>query len=316
MSARFALEHDLWQQLKADELVGCRVLLAVSGGADSMALARAWSAVRPAHEIEWVHVHHGDGGNLVFRDEAEVFVRQQAQLMGVAVEVVRGSPRNQSEDELRRVRREAWQGLLKERKPGTLLVTAHHQQDLLETRMIRLLRGTGPQGFVSFGRRHGVLYRPFLRKNPTELRSYLQGRGQVWLEDPSNRHPGPLRNWIRHHWLPDLERKSPGAVRAMARSLDLLAEALPVQAEEVVAGASEGKPLQIPRLEYLGLVEKERRQRVVQCYRALGSRAISSQQIEEVKRHLDSSRKGHTFQVGEVLWSVNAQRIQAVRSKA
>lgn len=308
MSARHALEHELWRSLKSEGLVGRPVLLSVSGGADSMALATAWGALRPAAEIEWLHVHHGAGANALFRDEAEAYVRQEARRRGVRLTVHRASPRSSSEAALRDARRDVWRAALSARDPRTLVVTAHHASDLLETRLIRLLRGTGAAGFVSFGPRRGRLFRPFLRSNPAQLRRYLQEVGVSWVEDPSNASSDPLRNWVRGVWLPQLEAKRPGAIAAFARSLDLLAEALVVETDiprqSVVTWA---------RPEYAAGSEPQRRRRVVQAYRALGARPASRAQIDEVKRHLDSSRKGHTFIVGEVLWTVNAQQILAVR---
>lgn len=297
--------------LKGEGLVGRPVLLAISGGADSMALAAAWGAIRPAAEIEWIHVHHGEGENLAFRDRAEVFVREQAELQGHRLSVHRVRASSSSEASLREARRGAWREALRERDPRTLLVTAHHAGDLLETRLIRLLRGTGAEGFASFGVRHGRLFRPFLRSNPEGLRRYLQEKSLPWIEDPSNASTDPLRNWLRAVWLPLLEGKRPGSRATLARSLDLLAEAL------VLENVSRGSQDQLvwSRREYGGESEPRRRRRVVQAYRALGVAPASRAQIDEVKRHLDSSRKGHTFQVGEVLWTVNAQQILAVRRR-
>lgn len=310
MSARWALEHALWRRLKADGMVGVPAVISVSGGADSLALAAAWSAVRPKDEVLWLHIHHGSGATSTFRDEAEALVRSQAAALGVRCQVERVSPVHETEDAWRQARREVWQQVLEQLGREAWLVTAHHAEDLLETRLLQLIRGAGVRGLTGFQRCRGRLYRPFLDVDPQELRVYLRQRGIDWIEDPGNKDPRHLRNWLRHRWLPALEERKAGGVASLARSLENLSEALRGQ-----EGPLAGSP-PILTHEYLGLGGRERRRWIMEKFASLGATSVSRSQIEEVQRRLDSSRKDHSFIVADVHWSVNAQQILAVRRSA
>src|SRR5262249_291317 len=95
-------------------------------------------------------------------------------------------------------------------------------QDLFETRLIRLVRGTGLNGLPSMRTISGVKFRPLLGLWPEEMLGYAKQNDIRYLDDPSNLDFKYLRNWVRHQWLKELEQKRPGAVRAFARSLELI----------------------------------------------------------------------------------------------
>ncbi|MBK7892576.1 MAG: hypothetical protein IPJ84_17520 [Bdellovibrionales bacterium] len=121
------------------------IWLALSGGFDSWVLLNVMVAVasRWAVKLKVVHVHHGfvdDSEQLKFRDRAEALVRDWARVFSLEVKIVRGESASQSEAALRELRRKAFTEL------DGPVVTAHHFDDVFETRLIRLLRGTGGRG--------------------------------------------------------------------------------------------------------------------------------------------------------------------------
>lgn len=304
MRARRDLEHELWKFLKREELSDARFLVACSGGADSLALALAFSRVVPPDRLRLLHVHHG--GAVEHRGRAEDFVRGFAAERGLDLRTHRAEAAGSSEDSLRQAR---WKFFEQERLswPNSWIVTGHHAEDLLETRLIRLIRGTGVRGLPAILPRGKKTLRPFLHVGPMRLKAYLSEENQEWTEDPSNRDPRHLRNWLRHAWLPQLEARRPGSVKALARSMELLVEALPRETTEIAIGSS------LPQSAYLLASPSEKRRWLAQLLVQAGMENFSFSQVEEIRKRLDKSRKGHSFRVAGCLWTINAQQIEARR---
>lgn len=282
--------------------------VAVSGGADSVALLAVLKDLKSSLDLnlEVLHVHHGPGENEKYRDRAEKFVRRLAKLWNLPFHTVKSSEVLQSEQALRNFRREAFLTWVKDLQLDWV-ATGHHNQDLLETRILRLLRGTGVRGFSAIQSRQPPWLRPFLHLSPQVLRSDLIERKQKWLEDESNLDPRFLRNWIRHHWLPALEKRSPGAVDRWAASLSTLAESLKAS-EKILSGLWVNQNT-LSRPLYLQLSPSQQRQALAQLFWHLKSTNYSQAQIEEVRKRLDNPRNEHSFTVSSLDWRVNAEQI-------
>jgi tRNA(Ile)-lysidine synthase len=87
------------------------------------------------------------------------------------------------------------------------IITAHHQDDLLETAIINLLRGTGRRGLTSL-RSHDRLVRPLLHVTKRDIIAYAKSRGIIWHEDETNTDTNYLRNHVRHNIMPKLNHKN------------------------------------------------------------------------------------------------------------
>lgn len=212
-----------------------RVLAAVSGGADSVAMAvllAEWLR-EPRRQLMLAHVHHGVRGSDADRDEAFVVELAKAIDVGVVtrrVEWPRDSPPVEADEALLREQRYR---LLKEMAAeagiGTIAL-AHHRDDAAETFLLMALRGSGPTGLalrraVDLRPRGGpVIVRPLLDCRRTELEEFLRGRGQEWREDKSNESRRPMRNRLRHDVLPALEVAAQEAVTGIATTVGLCAE--------------------------------------------------------------------------------------------
>jgi tRNA(Ile)-lysidine synthase len=112
---------------------------------------------------------------------------------------------------------------------GEALLTAHHQDDQLETVLLQLLRGAGVAGLAAmpalapFGR--GVLVRPLLTVPQVALADWVRAQGLTWVEDESNAQLRPDRNYLRARVLPVIRARWPAAAATVARSARHLAEA-------------------------------------------------------------------------------------------
>ena len=193
------------------------VLVAVSGGADSVALLHA--LVGLGQSVGVAHVHHGLRGSEADADRD--FVRATAARLGVgcaSASVDAREPDGQSPEARARTLRYAELERLRADGGHAWLATAHTLDDQAETLLLRALRGTGPSGLASIWpvwtqRR---LLRPLLDTRREALRAYLRTRGLAWREDTSNADLRVPRNRLRHDVLPVLEEIHPGAIRKLA----------------------------------------------------------------------------------------------------
>jgi len=208
---------------------GERVLVAVSGGGDSVALLHCL-ADSPFHlDLVVVHLNHllrGDES-----DADEHFVRSLSHGLNlpfvsraVDVRARAVSERLSLEDAGRAARYELFLSL-KDELSADLVALAHHLDDQAETVLLRLLRGSGGRGLSGIPPRdpRGVV-RPFLGVTRDEIRCYLTERGIPWREDETNADTTiSLRNRVRHHLLPILREYNPRIDRRLAVTAEILA---------------------------------------------------------------------------------------------
>lgn len=306
------LEHQVHKKILALG-EGQQFLLAVSGGLDSVALLCCFH--RLGVKFSAFHFHHGPGENQPFRDQAQSFV--QALCDRLSVPLISRSSKNilKSEAELRLERYRALREVQSEGR-FHFIVLAHHQDDLLETRLMRLLRGTGHQGLSGMEElSQQNLFRPFLDVSKVELKNYLVSLGQDHLEDPSNQEVEPLRNWLREVLLPEMEAKQAGMVGALARSLETLVQEWEASRGENAPLLQQNQDLDkdgINRLFYESLPLPQRKMLLAQYLLALKKRDFSQSQLNEVVKRLDKPEKVHSFKVAGLTWSVNAGQIKVL----
>jgi tRNA(Ile)-lysidine synthase len=193
------------------------ILLAVSGGADSVALLRGLAALKPPGEGRLIaaHINHKLRG--ADSDADQAFVEQLCRQLGLACEVATatvdptaGGHGQGIEANARRLRYAALEEMAG-RVGARFVVTAHTADDQAETILHRILRGTGLRGLggMSRSRRLGpvTLLRPLLDMRRAELAAYLGDLQQTFRTDASNRDARFTRNRIRNELLPLLTAK-------------------------------------------------------------------------------------------------------------
>lgn len=310
------LEHHLWAELKNAQWLEQPMFVGLSGGVDSVALLAALVRVKKT-KLTACYVHHGEGP--AYRDQAEVFCRQLCQQLGVTFFTRKHlGPALKNEEELRDFRRSVFAELITQiaASPDETVVTAlaHHREDLLETRLLRLLRGTGPQGLTAMSPAKDQIFRPWLSKSKADLRLYLDQRGLTSCEDPSNQELEPLRNWLRQTWLPQLEQRQTGSVQSLARSLERIVEALaPASWPESLFQNEAGHEV-LSRAVFLSLTRSEQMRALAELLQRKKQNFTHSQ-LEEVLKRLDKPEKEFIFTVGRVHWLINAQQIQVQDSR-
>ncbi|MFN9067661.1 MAG: tRNA lysidine(34) synthetase TilS, partial [Bdellovibrionales bacterium] len=230
-----------------------------------------------------------------------IFVEKLCEAQGVLCEIHKSSTGLLGEAEARDFRR----SVLFARAKNSWILMAHHRDDLLETRLMRLIRGTGPQGLKSMQIKKGVLIRPFLETSAQELKHYLKTKNKDWLEDPSNQDSRYLRNWLRNHWIPALEARQPGAAKRLSLSLESLS-----QNKSPWFAASIKRDGHIKLEVYWTLSESEQIQALALLLKSNSSRSFSLSQLKEVQRRiLQLKSRESQFQIAQVLWCINAEQI-------
>ncbi len=202
---------------------GDRVLVAVSGGADSVALLSALHELRDALGIEVVaaHLDHGLRGAESVADRA--FVERLTADLGVPLrcEEARVSHAN-LEAEARRARY-AFLERAASSFAASKIATAHTQDDQAETVLARVLKGSGRRGLLGIPPRRGRIIRPLILCDRVQVRSFLVERDLEWRRDRSNFDLGRERARLRAGFLPALAREfNPRLTSALARLADVL----------------------------------------------------------------------------------------------
>jgi len=208
---------------------GDGVAVAVSGGADSLALLHALRALAGPRGW-WLAVVTVDHGLRPGSAADAAFVADHAKTLGLPAQV-----RTLAPADLDQHRKAGPEGAARAARYGALwpaadelgcrwLATGHTLDDQAETVLLQLLRGAGPDGLAGMTVRGGRLLRPLLGAHRAETRACCAAIGLEWREDPTNAGDGPLRNRVRQRLLPLLEELRPGATRALARTAALAAD--------------------------------------------------------------------------------------------
>jgi len=225
MRSAHSLENRVLETIRRGRMLapGDRAGVAVSGGADSVALLRMLEGLRDRLGITLLVVHFNHKLRGAESDMDARFVEDLACAGGLryigACEDVAAEAAAQKwnlEDAARRLRYAFFERVVTEGR-ATRVVVAHTADDQAETVLAHILRGSGPAGLAGIYPAVGSVVRPLLGERRKDLREYLRGLGQNWREDSTNRDLTKQRARIREQLLPLLERHfSPRAVDRLA----------------------------------------------------------------------------------------------------
>lgn len=276
-----------------------RLLIACSAGLDSMALLHAAAALRRARpgstgwQVRALHVHHH---LQPAADAAAALCRSECRRLGVPLRTVHLELRDlrgrSVEAAAREARYAAAQALLRR---GEALLTAHHDDDQLETLLLQLMRGAGAAGLagmperVRFGR--GWHARPLLGLTREDLERWARAQGLRWVDDVSNADPRFDRNYLRLEILPRLRARWPAAARVAARSARHLAEAHELLGELALRDLESigvGEAISIDALARLSVPRQRNALRTWLAVR--GARAPDTRRLERIRVELPRAR--------------------------
>ena len=210
---------------KDEYLVGKKIVVALSGGIDSVVLLHFLNKHYPGH-IRAVYINH----NLSkFSQEWSTFCAALCNADKIEYKDININLENSSNIE-ENARKKRYLSLTSELRVGEILCTAHHQEDQAETFLLQLFRGSGVTGLASMPKIKSIddseLYRPFLNISKQKIIDYASKNHLKWIEDDSNLDTNFKRNLLRIEFLPKLSSAFNGLIKNISRSASHQAEAL------------------------------------------------------------------------------------------
>lgn len=225
-SARLCLNIEKEFRRRFVAPAGSRLLLAVSGGADSIAMAGIFLALAPRLQVSLsvAHVNHGLRSEALLDADlvAQFCSREGLEFALLAADV--GKHASIHGLGIEEAGREIRYQLLEQQRlkcSADYILVAHHGGDLAEDILMRLARGAGWPGLGGMHWQNGRVLRPLLHADPDELRAFATACGYRWREDQSNRSLAFQRNRFRHVVLPLLRCENPAIDTGLTRLHEL-----------------------------------------------------------------------------------------------
>lgn len=204
-----------------------KILVTLSGGADSVALLRLLLAM--GYICEAAHCNFHLRGDESVRDE--MFVRELCLQLEVPLHVQHFQTTEEAEkrhisiEMAARELRYAWFEQLRLQQGANVIAVAHHKDDSVETLLLNLIRGTGINGLLGIRPKNGNIVRPLLCLDRKEITEYLQEIGQSYVTDSTNLQDEYTRNKIRLNLLPLMQEINPSIKESLLRTAEHLNDA-------------------------------------------------------------------------------------------
>ncbi|MDW7694304.1 tRNA lysidine(34) synthetase TilS [Flammeovirgaceae bacterium SG7u.111] len=278
--------------IQKENLVGRneKILLAVSGGIDSMVMLDLFE--KSGHDFGIAHMNFGLRGEV--SDEDELFVQTVSQrcrkvffTKKVATESY-AKEKGISTQMAARELRYAWFDGLMEQEGYDLLATAHHLNDSVETVLLNLGRGTGIAGMKGILPQKGKTIRPLLFATRMQIEGYAKENNITWREDASNASIKYDRNLVRHKVVPVMRQLNPSFEQVMGENIEklrgvesLFGEYVELLREKLVSTENDMENLSIELL----LAQKEPK---VLLYYLLKEKGFNFRQMDDVFEALES----------------------------
>lgn len=270
------------------------ILMAVSGGRDSMVLADL--LLKSGINIGVAHCNFGLRGDE--SDGDEVLVKAWCELKRVAFHNIKfdtkreAAERKTGTQETARDLRYEWFEQVRSEFKYAKIATAHHANDNVETLLINLFKGTGISGLHGILPQNGAIIRPLLFASREDITQYAFENSLLWRDDASNNTDDYLRNDVRHNLVPVIERLFPNAVDRVNESINRFAEAeilynKAIEQERRKLIEKRGNDYYIPILKL-----KKHEPLATLCYELFQPFGFNSKQVPHIINLLDSET-GH-----------------------
>lgn len=270
-----------------------KVLLAVSGGIDSMVMLHLFAQAGISAGIAHCNFQlRGEDSN-----GDEELVLSVAKKQGLDIHTIRfdtkeyASKNGISIQMAARELRYNWFEQIREEHGYTLIATAHHSDDVVETFLLNLLRKTGISGLHGIRPKSGFLIRPMLFTSKKEIARYAKEHAIAYRDDVTNADDHYLRNFIRLHIVPDFQQLNPSFNTTLLNSIDIIARQEALYKEYVhnaiqsitkdISGGFSIEILSLKKLSYLD----------IHLFELLHPLGFSEEQIQNMIACLDSTEE-------------------------
>ena len=293
---RFIREHCLLEQ-------GDKVLVAISGGADSVALLLVLHGL--GYNCEAIHCNFHLRSDESNRDEQ--FTRELCERLGVTLYIAHFDTRAYAQEKsisIEMAAREQRYATFEERRIATgakAVAVAHHRDDSAETMLLNLTRGTGIKGLRGIQPKNGHIIRPLLCVGRDEIIEYLNWRGEGYVTDSTNLASDYTRNKIRLEIIPKLAEINPSILATLATTAQRISDAEKIYGmaiKEAVERVRQGDAISIAKL-------AEELAPATVLHEILSPLGFNSAQIEDItaSMHCEGSKQFHAAE-----WSVIKER--------
>ena len=263
---------------------------AVSGGVDSMVLLDVLCR-QPGVRIIVAHYDHG-----IRPDSAEDrrLVQATAARYGLPFEYEEGKLGPGASEETARDARYRFLEKVRAKYDARAIITAHHQDDMLETAILNVLRGTGRKGLVALTS-SPLLARPLLRHTKADVHAYAEARQITWREDSTNADDRYLRNYVRHHIVPRLEPAARNKLLAIIERTRATGAELDAELQTILRAQAAGNTLD--KRAFAMLPHDAAKELLASWLRAQDMAGFDARTLERVTVAAKTQRPGGTIDV-------------------
>lgn len=267
-----------------------RYVLAVSGGVDSMVLLDIL-AKKPGVDLIVAHFNHGIRADA---SKDQELVRSTAKRLRLKYEAGYGRLGPKTSENAARQARYAFLETARQGHGAKAIITAHHQDDLIETAFINLLRGTGRRGLVSISSNKAVI-RPLLGVSKEAIVQYAKKHKLAWTDDPTNENTDYLRNYLRHKLLPGL---SAAQRENLISNIDKVAK-IDTEFNHQIANLSQyTKPIELIHREKFSILPYELGNELIRRWLVeAGATDFERHHIERINHSLRTARSLTTYPI-------------------
>jgi tRNA(Ile)-lysidine synthase len=282
-------------------------VVGVSGGVDSRVLLdvlHKHAHGKPGYKLVVAHLDHGIRGDSA---DDRRFVQSLAKEYGLpftynSVNLGKGVSEARARQE-----RYAFLNHTRSASGAQAIITAHHQDDLLETAIINMLRGSGRKGLTALNSRAELL-RPFLGVPKSELISYARDQDLTWHEDSTNQDDSYLRNYVRHNVLPRFDEQARAQLLAIIDNLHNLNHEIDTLLSQQLQ--LQEKPGTITRLWFNSLPHAVAKEILASWLRPQRLIDFDSKTLERLVVNAKAGRPGQQFSLpGKHIMHVGTERL-------
>jgi len=277
-------------------------VVGVSGGVDSLALLDMLSKKREVGrgkrvELVVAHFNHGIRGDSALDEK---LVTSTAKKYGLPLEIGRAKLGKNASEEAARAARYKFLREVQKKYKAKGIITAHHQDDLIETAFINILRGTGRRGLTAMQQNPDII-RPLLDTPKSELVKYAKAHKLRWREDESNQDTKYLRNYIRLKVVPNLSLAQRQQLLAHINELNRLNPILDKEIAKLSQSLLENN--KINRQKFISLPPEVASEALASLLRGENIRQFDSKTLERLVIAIKTAKAGsrHDVQQGVVL---------------
>ena len=294
------LKYDVQRFIEEKDLFNLqdKVLVALSGGADSVALLRVLLSL--GYTCECAHCNFHLRGLESDRDES--FVRQLCEEHSIPLHVTHfdtsayAKEHHLSIEMAARELRYEWFEHIRKEIEASVIAVAHHRDDSVETFLLNLMRGAGINGLKGIPVKNGYIVRPLLSISRDVILDYLQAINQRYVTDSTNLEDEYMRNKIRLNILPLMKEVNPSVMETIQETTFRLSEVANIYQKDRMEAITHKVTFLSPELLRISLIDVlEDVAPISLLHEVLSPKGFNASQIRDIYRSLSSSQSGKRF---------------------